>query len=91
MAGLTDRTLRKKWAGKDEWLTDGGSRGAGRLIAKLTAAGITFYYQYFIEGRRRFLAIGSYDPKGEGGRTLLEARDQAHEWSVLMQIGRAHV
>ncbi len=87
MAGLTDRTLRKKWAGKDEWLTDGGSRGAGRLIAKLTAAGITFYYQYFIEGRRRFLAIGSYDPKGERGKTLLEARDQAHEWSVLMRSG----
>ena len=40
MAILTDRSLRRKWAGKDEWLSDGGSRGAGRLVAKLSAGGI---------------------------------------------------
>jgi len=87
MADLTDRTLRKKWSGKDEWLSDGGSRGAGRLVAKLIATGVTFYYQYYCAGRRRFLQIGTYDAKGERGKTLLQARDQAQEWSVLLRSG----
>ena len=69
MAILTDRSLRRKWAGKDEWLSDGGSRGAGRLVAKLSAGGIIFYFQYYISGRRRFLQIGPYDPKSERGQT----------------------
>ena len=87
MAILTDRSLRRKWAGKDEWLSDGGSRGAGRLVAKLSAGGIIFYFQYYISGRRRFLQIGPYDPKSERGQTLLEARDQAQEWSLLIRSG----
>jgi integrase len=89
MAELTDRTLQRKWSGKDEWLSDRGSRGAGRLVAKLAASGVTFYFQYYLDGRRRFLPIGSYDRKGERGKTLLQARDQAQEWSVLMRAGVA--
>jgi len=89
MAELTDRTLQRKWSGKDEWLSDRGSRGAGRLVAKRAASGVTFYFQYYLNGRRRFLPIGSYDRKGERGKTLLQARDQAQEWSVLMRSGVA--
>jgi len=89
MAELTDRTLQRKWSGKDEWLSDRGSRGAGRLVAKLAASGVTFYFQYYLEGRRRFLPIGAYDRKGERGKTLLQARDQAQEWSVWMRSGVA--
>jgi len=89
MAELTDRTLQRKWSGRDEWLSDRGSRGAGRLVAKRAASGVTFYFQYYLNGRRRFLPIGSYDRKGERGKTLLQARDQAQEWSVLMRSGVA--
>ena len=89
MAELTDRTLQRKWSGKDEWLSDRGSRGAGRLVAKLAASGVTFYFQYYLDGRRRFLPIGAYDRKGERGKTLLQARDQAQEWSVMMRSGIA--
>lgn len=89
MAELTDRTLQRKWSGKDEWLSDRGSRGAGRLVAKLATSGVTFYFQYYLYGRRRFLPIGAYDRKGERGKTLLQARDQAQEWSVLMRSGVA--
>ena len=87
MVALTDRTFRRKWTGKDEWLSDGGSRGAGRLVVKLTQSGSTFYYQYFLGERRRFLPIGPYDAKGERGKTLLQARDQAHELSTLYRSG----
>lgn len=83
MADLTDKALRRKWAGSDEWLSDGGTRGAGRLIAKRAQAGLTFYFQYYDGERRRFLPIGPYDPKGERGKTLRQARDKAHEWSAL--------
>ena len=89
MAELTDRTLQRKWSGKDEWLSDRGSRGAGRLVAKVSASGVTFYFQYYLDGRRRFLPIGSYDRKGERGKTLLQARDQAQERSLLMRSGVA--
>ncbi len=89
MAELTDRTLQRKWSGKDEWLSDRGSRGAGRLVAKVSSSRVTFYFQYYLDGRRRFLPIGPYDRKGERGKTLLQARDQAQEWSLLMRSGVA--
>jgi len=75
MAVLTDRALRRKWTGKDEWLSDGGSRGAGRLVVKLMKSDLTFYYQYFLGDRKRFLPIGPYDLKAECGKTHLQARD----------------
>lgn len=87
MINLTDKTLRRKWSGTDEWLSDGGSRGAGRLVAKLTQSGITFYFQYYEGERRRFLPIGSYDPTGTRGSKLQSARDKAHEWSALYRSG----
>lgn len=87
MAQLTDRALQRKWTGKDEWLSDSGSRGAGRLIAKLAATGVTFYFQYYLNGHRRFLPIGPYDPKAERGLKLIQARDQAQALSVLMRSG----
>lgn len=86
---LTDSRLRRqKWSGADEWISDGGSRGSGRLVAKVAQAGIAFYYAYF-DGKRqwRFLALGKYDPTGERGLTLLQARTKATELSSLYRAG----
>jgi len=69
MADLSDRALRRKSFGKDEWLSDGGSRGAGRLVAKLTQSELSFYFLYFQGDRKRFLPVGPYDLKGERGKT----------------------
>src|SRR6185437_2113647 len=55
---LTIAALRTTWRGKDKWISDGGARGAGRLIARITRDGVDFYYQYFAEdGRRRLLPL----------------------------------
>ncbi|MFM7254809.1 MAG: recombinase family protein, partial [Betaproteobacteria bacterium] len=56
-------------------------------MAKLTRSSVTFYYQYFQGNRKRFLPIGPYDSKAERGKTLLQARDQAHAWSMLYRSG----
>lgn len=81
---LTVTALRGKWRGVDRWLSDGGSRGAGRLVAKLSKAGVVFYFAYFdAEDRRRFFPIGSFDWRGERGITLQKARDRAAELSRL--------
>lgn len=91
---LKELSLRtEKWKGADRWLSDGGSRGAGRLVAKVGAAPvngakkpgtrITFYFSYFNgEGARRFLLIGEF-PR----ISLKEARNKAAEHSALHQNG----
>lgn len=86
---LTDTGLRGwKWKGKDEWQSDGGSRGAARLVAKRTQSGITFYFQYFDSTKRkRFLNVGPYDGAGKRGLTLQEARDRAADLSRLYRNG----
>ena len=81
---LTTAALRAQKGGKGGWLTDGGSRGAGRL----TAIGAKFYFAYFnAEKARRFLPIGPYDEKGERGLTLLDARGRAAKLSGLYRGG----
>ncbi len=85
---MTDSGLRAKWRGKDSWLSDGGSRGAGRLVAKLSKTGAIFYFSYFDpDGRRRFLPIGPHDSDGRRGKTLQAARDRAAELSQLLRNG----
>jgi integrase len=90
---LTEPGLRReKWKGKDRWLSDGGSRGAGRLVAKVGAVPgggkradtrITFYFSYFNgEGKRRFFLIGEYPDV-----PLRNARIKAGELSGLYQGG----
>ncbi len=88
---LTARDLAAPWDGKDRLLSDGGSRGAGRLVGKLSQAGITWYFAYTgTAGNRRFWPIGSYDPKGKRGAfTLAKARDEAANLSKLhREVGR---
>jgi integrase len=86
--GMTTKALEAKWRGADRWLTDGGSRGAGRLVAKIAQNGATFYFQYFdAEKRKRFLPIGPHDARGERGKTLQQARDRAHDYSEFYRGG----
>lgn len=91
---LTEPGLRReKWRGKDRWLSDGGSRGAGRLVAKVGAVNpegerkpqtrITFYFSYFNgEGTRRFYRLADYPEM-----SLRDARGKAGELSALYQGG----
>lgn len=88
---LTANDLAATWNGKDRWLSDGGSRGSGRLVAKIGQCGPVFYFVYQgAAGGRRFWPIGTYDPKGKRGRkTLQAARDEAARLSALhREIGR---
>src|SRR5690606_12002572 len=47
MAELTTYQLRARGAGKDRWLADGGPRGAGREVARLTRTGTHFYVHVY--------------------------------------------
>src|SRR5215469_7943881 len=88
MARITTAALRTVWRGKDQWISDGGSRGAGRLVARITRESVDFYYQYFADdGRKRFLPLGPYDFQGVRGLALPKARDQAAELSTLYRSG----
>jgi len=85
---ITNAALGAKWRGVDRWLSDGGSRGAGRLVAKIGQAGATFYFVYFDAGdKRRFLPIGPFDAGGNRGVTLQRARDRAAELSAMYRNG----
>jgi integrase len=87
---LTDPKLnRAKWDGIDRWWSDGGSRGAGRLVAKVSQSGVTFYFVYFDTcGKRRHLPMGRYAPRGaNGGLSLATARSKAAEHSALYRSG----
>jgi len=88
MAQITTLALRAPWRGQDRWLSDGGPRGGGRLVARLSRDGVAFLFQYFApEGRKRFLPIGPYDPQAERGLALPEARDRAAKLSALYRSG----
>ncbi|MDB6105710.1 MAG: phage integrase [Gammaproteobacteria bacterium] len=88
MAQITTIALRSAWRGKDRWLSDGGARGAGRLVARITRDGVAFLYQYFApDGRKRFYPLGPYDAQGQRGLSLPGARDRASELSALYRSG----
>jgi len=91
MAQLTNNTLRATWRGKDKWLSDGGPRGAGRLVARVTRDGVNFLYQYFApdgkKRRKRFFPLGPFDVTGARGLSLPKARDRAAELSTLYRAG----
>ena len=88
MGTLTTRTLRQQWRGQDRWLADGGPRGAGRLVARVTRDGVLLYYQYFHPpGRRRWLPLGAYDETGKRGLSLPVARDKVAGLSTLYRSG----
>lgn len=88
MAEITTNQLRAKWTGKDRWLSDGGSRGAGRLVARLTRTGTHFFFQYFSpHGDKRLFPLGPFDIQGERGLSLVAARARAAELAALYRSG----
>jgi integrase len=88
MAQLTTNELRAKWSGKNRWLSDSGTRGAGRLLARLTRGGVFFYFQYYLaDGQRRQLPLGRFDSQGEHGLSLAGARERTAELSKLYRSG----
>lgn len=88
MAQLTTNTLRATWRGKDRWISDGGARGGGRLVARVTRDGVALLFQYFApDGRKRFFPLGPYDANGARGLSLPKARDRAAELSALYRAG----
>lgn len=85
---ITNAALGAKWRGTDRWLSDGGSRGAGRLVAKLGQSGAIFYFAYFDgQNKRRFLSLGPFNQGGSRGLTLQRARDRAAELSAMYRNG----
>lgn len=92
MATLTDRAIQsaKASSGKDEWLSDGGARGAGRLYVRVQATGRKiFYYRYAGPGgERQSLPLGEYSQKGaRAGLTLDDARKKAGDLARMYQAG----
>lgn len=92
MAALTDRTIQatKATSGKDEWLSDGGARGAGRLYLRVQPSGRRSFYYRFAgpQDERQSMALGEYSQKGgRASLTLTEARDKAGELSRMYQGG----
>ena len=68
-----------------------GERGHGRLVAERLATGVRFVFRYTHEGKRREVALGSFNPTkrtGDGttGLSITEAQAKATE---LMAVHRA--
>ena len=84
---ITTKGLMVKWHGKDRWLSDGGQRGSGRLVARIGEGGATFYFQYFDGQSKKLLPIGPYESNGKAGWSLQGAIDRANELSKLYRDG----
>jgi integrase len=92
MAEITTNQLRAKWSGKDRWLSDGGSRGAGRLVARLTRTGAHFFFQYFApRGGKRLFPLGPFDAEGRVGLRLVDARARSAELAALYRAGTTDI
>lgn len=89
MATITDKGMQAKPTDEDQWLTQPFKRGAGVFVGRITSAGERlFYFRYSDSaGRRPFLPIGAYHPKGKAGLTLSQAYEKARELSILYVSG----
>jgi integrase len=83
---LTVVTLQAKWT-RDKWLSDGGPRGFGRLLARKIATGVWFYFGHKHQGKDRRYPLGAFDASGRRGLTLLQARDRVAELSRVYRSG----
>lgn len=91
---ITNKAMQAKPGGSDQWLIEGGKRGAGRLMARVTPNGERlFYFRYTrTDGTRDTLLIGSYSEKNAPGSfTVQSARARALEWSALIQPSAENV
>lgn len=95
MGGLiTAKAMQAKPAVVDQWLIEGGKRGAGRLMARITPNGERlFYFRYTrTDGTRDTLLIGSYSEKQSLDTfSVQSARARALEWSALIQPSSANL
>lgn len=91
MTIISDKAMNAKPGKTDTWLIEGGARGEGRLIGRITPAGArSFYFRYTASsGDRVRLLIGSYDPRGDGHSafTVQQARDKGRDLSALYRSG----
>lgn len=88
MASITVTALRARWRGADRWLSDGGGRGGGRLVARITRDGPLLYFQYFNDGKRKWWPLGPYREEGlPAGMNLVEARNKAAELATMYRNG----
>jgi hypothetical protein len=49
---ITTLGLKAPWRGKKRWLSDGGSRNGGRLVARVSRNDADFLFQYFDDAGR---------------------------------------
>lgn len=89
MTGITDKQMQSKATGVDQWLMQPFKRGAGVFVGRITPAGERLFYFRYTDsaGRRPFLPIGPYHPRGVGGLTLAQAFEAASKLSLLYQSG----
>ena len=89
MSRFTDREMQKVPQNKDQWFNWPFKRGAGVFVGRITPSGERlFYFRYTnSSGRRPFLPIGAYQPKGHGGLTLATAYQEAQRLSILYLSG----
>lgn len=90
MTAITDKGMQAKATDTEQWLSQPFKRGAGVFMARITPGGERlFYFRYTdSKGRRPFLPIGPYHPKGANGSlTLAEAYKKASDLSALYQSG----
>ncbi len=84
---LTASALDAKWRGADQWLTDVGVRGEGRLAARIMRDGVLFYFRYRVNGQNRAIPLGQYDGGGKRGKKLTDARTEAAKLAALLRDG----
>jgi integrase len=88
MAQITTTSLRGKWQGRDRWLSDGGSRGNGRLVARIARDEVHMYFRYSVgDGKTKLFPLGPYDERGERGLSLVAARNKAADLAALYRDG----
>lgn len=89
MATITDKGMQAKATDTDQWLSQPLKRGAGVFMGRITPAGERLFYFRYTDsrGRRPFLPLGAYHPKGKDGFTLAQGYARAVELSTLYTSG----
>jgi integrase len=83
--GLAGEIKAAKATKTPTWMYDGGAKGAGQLIAKVSGTGARFYFDYKTStGKRDRIPLGPYAEKTQDDcLTLEDARDKARELSKI--------
>jgi integrase len=83
---FTDAKLRTLKNGpRDAWHTEGGKRGEGKLVLRVSSDGTKrFYYRMPAAcGNRAPVPLAMYDPTSKNGYTLARAREKVAELEAL--------